>query len=162
MVPPEPRINAARLAHSHTIGNPRFNSTGKRSRSAGGSGRPRPGSTATTPSEAADLRGIGHTLARPPKIMHVSAAGPRRWSTIAVSRNFAIAPRPDQHLFLRTAQLASGERAGDERPPRPPNRPSPLAEFPRKLLSLSLRIDGVARVERPAVWADVREVAAPF
>ena len=29
--PPEPRINAARLAHSHTIGNPRFNSAGKRS-----------------------------------------------------------------------------------------------------------------------------------
>src|SRR5258707_8936763 len=29
--PPEPRINAARHAHSHTIGNPRFNSAGKRS-----------------------------------------------------------------------------------------------------------------------------------
>ena len=32
MVPPEPRINAARLAHSRTIGNPRFNFAGKRSR----------------------------------------------------------------------------------------------------------------------------------
>ena len=31
MVPPEPRINAARLAHSRTIGNPRFNFAGKRS-----------------------------------------------------------------------------------------------------------------------------------
>ena len=31
LVPPEPRINAARLAHSRTIGNPRFNSAGKRS-----------------------------------------------------------------------------------------------------------------------------------
>ena len=30
--PPEPRINAARLAHSHTIGNRRFNSAGKRSK----------------------------------------------------------------------------------------------------------------------------------
>src|SRR6266480_3607045 len=29
--PPEPRINAARLAHSRTIGNPRFNFAGKRS-----------------------------------------------------------------------------------------------------------------------------------
>jgi len=33
LVPPEPRINAARLAHSRTIGNPRFNSAGKRSKS---------------------------------------------------------------------------------------------------------------------------------
>jgi len=32
--PPEPRINAARLAHSHIIGNPRFNSAGKRVHSA--------------------------------------------------------------------------------------------------------------------------------
>src|SRR5438876_1847363 len=32
--PPEPRINAARLAHSRTIGNPRFNFAGKRSRTA--------------------------------------------------------------------------------------------------------------------------------
>jgi len=31
LVPPEPRINAARLAHSRTIGNPRFNFAGKRS-----------------------------------------------------------------------------------------------------------------------------------
>src|SRR5262245_12792325 len=32
--PPEPRINAARLAHLYKIGNPRFNSAGKRSKLA--------------------------------------------------------------------------------------------------------------------------------
>jgi len=31
--PQVPRINAARLAHSHTIGNPQFSSAGKRSNS---------------------------------------------------------------------------------------------------------------------------------
>src|SRR5262245_9516892 len=56
------------------------------SKSAGGSGRPLPGTRGTTASEAADLRGMGGNspsrwkLARDPKIDHVSGGGrrPRR------------------------------------------------------------------------------------